>query len=180
MATTIEIRRHSLRRPPAQHLTQEGVTLARRVGEAMGPFDRVVTSTAPRAFETAIAMGFAVDQQAELISAYGDAIDELLPYPQTFAEYHQMREHPVVARYLQDLSLFHRALAASLPEGGAALVVNHGGIVEMSAIACVPEANYSALGPYVECCEGVRMTWATGAFREVEILRIKSDGRLVG
>jgi len=179
MAKTIEIRRHSLRRPPAQHLTQQGVTLARRVGVAMGPFNRVVTSTAPRAFETAIAMGFAVDEQAELISAYGDAIDELLPYPQTFAEYQQMREHPVVSKYLQKLSLFYRELVVSVPEGGSALVVNHGGIVEMSAIACTPEADYGVFGPQVEYCEGVSMTWENGGFRMVEVLRIKLDRELV-
>lgn len=179
MTKTIEIRRHSLRRPPAPHLIQEGVRLARSVGGTTGPFDRVVTSTAPRAFETAIAMGFAVDEQAELISTYGDAIDEVLPYPQTFAEYHQARQQPVVAKYLQRLALFYKDIALSLPKGGAALVVNHGGIVEMSAIACVPDADYRAFGPQVECCEGVRMTWDNGAFREVEVLRVKSDDLLV-
>jgi len=173
MTKTIEIRRHSLRRPPAQHLIQKGVTLARRVGETTGPFDRVVTSTALRAFETAIAMGFAVNEQAELISTYGDAIDEILPYPQTFAEYHQARQHPVVAKYLQKLSLFYKEIALSLPENGAALVVNHGGIVEMSAIACVPDADYRAFGPQVECCEGVRLQWNGDKFLSVELIRIK-------
>jgi phosphohistidine phosphatase SixA len=173
MPKTIEVRRHSLRRPPAPHLIQEGVSLARRVGETTGPFDRVVTSTAPRAFETAIAMGFAVDEQAELISTYGDAIDEILPYPQTFSEYHQARQHLAVAKYLQKLSLFYKELALSLPEGGAALVVNHGGVVEMSAIACLPDADYAAFGPHVECCEGVRLFWGEGRFVRVEPVRIK-------
>jgi phosphohistidine phosphatase SixA len=173
MPKTIEVRRHSLRRPPAPHLIQEGVTLARRVGETTGPFDRVVTSTAPRAFETAIAMGFAVDEQAELISTYGDAIDEILPYPQTFSEYHQLRRHPAVAKYLQKLSLFHEEIALSLPEGGAALVVNHGGVVEMSAIACVPDADYVGFGQPAECCEGVRLLWNDSKFVSVEPIRIK-------
>ncbi len=69
---TIEIRRHTYRTKPGQHLSQQGVTLARHVGEGIGPFARVVTSTVPRAFETAIAMGFAVDEQNELMSSYGD------------------------------------------------------------------------------------------------------------
>jgi len=176
MPRTIEIRRHSLRRPPAPHPTQEGVARARRAGESSGPFDRVVTSTAPRAFETAIALGFAVDQQVELISTLPDAIEEILPYPQPFAEYHGMRQQPVVAKHLHKLANFYAKLAASLPEGGSALVVNHGGIVELSAIACLPEADYRALGPPVECCEGVRLTWEKGAFRKVERLRIESVG----
>ena len=60
----LEVRRHAIRTQPGEHLSQAGVDLARRVGEGMGPFDRVVTTLAPRAFETAIAMGFAVDEQS--------------------------------------------------------------------------------------------------------------------
>ena len=56
----LELRRHSKRVIPGDHLSQAGVNLARRVGEAMGPFGLVITSTLPRAFQTAIAMGFAV------------------------------------------------------------------------------------------------------------------------
>jgi hypothetical protein len=118
-------------------------------------------------------MGFAVDEQAELISTYGDAIDEILPYPQTVPDYHQARQHPVMVKYLQKLSLFYTEIALSLPEGGAALVVNHGGVVEMSAIACVPDADYRAFGPHAECCEGVKLFWNDGRFVDVELLRIK-------
>src|SRR3990170_981065 len=75
MMKTIEIRRHSIRAKPGDHLSQEGVRLARRVGETIGPFDRVVTSTLPRAFETAIAMGFAVDDQVAFLGEMGDAVD---------------------------------------------------------------------------------------------------------
>jgi hypothetical protein len=59
---TLEVRRHSLRKDGAgSQLSQEGVDLARRLGASTGPFARVVTSVVPRARETAIAMGFAVD-----------------------------------------------------------------------------------------------------------------------
>src|SRR4051794_22925059 len=51
-------------------LSQEGVDYARRLGASMGPFARVVTSVVPRARETAIAMGFAVDQ--ELVTLASD------------------------------------------------------------------------------------------------------------
>src|SRR5687768_3727441 len=61
---TLEIRRHSIRKPGGgSQLSQEGVDLARRVGTGLGPFARVVTSVVPRARETAIAMGFAVDHE---------------------------------------------------------------------------------------------------------------------
>ena len=54
---TLEIRRHTHRNVPQPHLSQQGVDLARRAGEGLGHFDRVMTSTVPRAFETAIAIG---------------------------------------------------------------------------------------------------------------------------
>src|SRR5512139_4126284 len=72
----IEHRRHSWREPPGEHLTQAGVALARRVGGAMASFDLVVTSHLPRAFETAIAMGYAVDRQEELLGDDGGIADE--------------------------------------------------------------------------------------------------------
>ena len=84
---TIEVRRHSIRSKSGQHLNQSGVALARLVGQNLGPFDRVVTSTHPRAFETAIAMGFAVDEQIELMSTYSDNVEHEVPWPQSFAAY---------------------------------------------------------------------------------------------
>lgn len=172
MPKTIEIRRHSIRTKPGEHLSQQGVTLARLVGENIGPFDRVITSTAPRAFETAIAMGFAVDAQEELLSTYSDDVEAVLPWPQTFSAYQAARRHPAVERYTRRLSAFYTALANYLADGRAALVINHGGVVELSAVACLPDADYGSFGPHVACCEGVRLTWDQGAFRSVEILRI--------
>jgi broad specificity phosphatase PhoE len=48
--------------------TPAGVALARLVGESLGTFASVVTSASPRAIETAVAMGFAVHDVAELPS----------------------------------------------------------------------------------------------------------------
>jgi hypothetical protein len=63
---TIEIRRHSYtKQGEAQghgsHLSADGVRLAREVGAQIGPFAYVAASVVPRTVETAIAMGFAVD-----------------------------------------------------------------------------------------------------------------------
>ncbi len=59
----IELQRHTMRIKPAQHLLQAGVTHSRQIGHNMRAFDRAITSRLPRAYETAIAMGLAVDQQ---------------------------------------------------------------------------------------------------------------------
>jgi phosphohistidine phosphatase SixA len=168
---TIEIRRHTKRQPPSSHLSQEGVTLARLMGQNLGPFDRVVTSTAPRAFETAIAMGFAVDEQVDFLSTYGDAIESVLPWPQPFAAYQAERQNRALTSYLTRLAGFYQNLATYLADGRAALVIHHGGIVEMSAIACLPEADYGPEGP-IGLCEGVQLHWESGKCVGWKILRI--------
>lgn len=163
---TIEIRRHSIRSKPGAHLSQQGVTLARLVGQNLGPFDRVVTSTLPRAFETAIAMGFAVDEQSDLLSSYGSEVELEAPWPLSPAEYAEaIRRGGPAARYANRLADLYRKLADYLAEGRAALVINHGGVVEMGAVAW---------GPHFECCEGVRLFCDHGKFVDAEILRVST------
>jgi broad specificity phosphatase PhoE len=170
---TIEIRRHSIRTRPGVHLSQQGVTLARRVGQDLGPFDRVVTSTLPRAFETAIAMGFAVDEQNELMSSYGSSVELEAPWPLSLAEYAEVvRRGGAAAQYANQLADVYRQLADSLAERSAALVVNHGGVLELGAVACLPDADHTAWGPYFDYCEGIRLFWDDGKFLDVEILKV--------
>jgi broad specificity phosphatase PhoE len=57
-------------------LSQEGVALAREVGASMGPFVCVVTSVVPRARETAVAMGFAVDHELVTLASEPDIYAE--------------------------------------------------------------------------------------------------------
>ena len=172
---TLEIRRHTMRAKPGQHLSQEGVTLAHRIGEAMGPFDRVVTSTVPRAFETAIAMGFAVDAQEELIAPYGQDVEDEFPWPQPFSGYaEEALRGGAVAHYVNRLTCFYHDLLDSIPKGSCALVVNHGGVVEMSTVACFPDADYyKSFGGPVDYCEGVRLFRKKNEFVRAEILRIQ-------
>jgi broad specificity phosphatase PhoE len=170
---TIEIRRHALRDKPNKHISQEGINVARRVGEEMGPFDLVITSTLPRALETAIAMGFFVHQRLEIIESYGNKIEKEVPWPQPFAVYQTAYQAGGLAmEYMQDLAAFYTSVVEALPEDGAALVISHGGIVEMSAVACLPEADYASSGPHCECCEGVRLFWEEDKCVKVEILRV--------
>jgi broad specificity phosphatase PhoE len=170
---TIEIRRHSYRTKPGQHLSQQGVTLARRVGEGMGPFQRVVTSTFPRAFETAIAMGFAVDEQVELMSSYNNDVELEVPWPQTPARYAKaIRSGGAAAWYANQMAGFYHKLVNDLDDHGSALVINHGGVAELGTVACVPDIDHVTWGPHFECCEGVRLFWEDGKFVDAEILRV--------
>jgi broad specificity phosphatase PhoE len=172
---TIEIRRHSIRTKPGEHLSQQGVTLARLVGQNLGPFDRVVTSTLPRAFETAIAMGFAVDEQNELMSSYGNAVEREAPWPLSPAGYVEViHRGEATARYANELAELYRQLAEDLPDGRAALVINHGGVVEMGAVACLPDADHASWGLHFEYCEGIRLFYEDGKFVNAEILRVST------
>jgi broad specificity phosphatase PhoE len=170
---TIEIRRHSIRSNPGVHLNQQGVTLARLVGQNSGPFDRVVTSTLPRAFETAIAMGFAVDEQNELMNTYGDAVEREAPWPLSLAGYAEVvKNGGAAARYAKRLMDVYTKIANFLSEGRAALVVNHGGVAELGAVACLPDADHVKWGSHLEYCDGIRLFWEDGKFVGGEVLRV--------
>lgn len=168
----LEIRRHSIRSQPGDHLNQTGVTLARLVGQNIGPFDRVVTSTLPRAFETAIAMGFAVDEQNELMSAYGRAVEKETPWPQSFNNYAEIiKQEGAAARYAQKLAKYYAGVMDFISEGRSALVINHGGVVELGVVGCLPDVDFSTWGDSVEYCEGARLYW-DDKFIRAEVLRV--------
>jgi broad specificity phosphatase PhoE len=170
---TIEIRRHSIRSQSGDHLNQTGVSLARMVGQNLGPFDRVVTSTLPRAFETAIAMGYAVDEQNELMSTYGNEVGREAPWPLSCAGYAEVvRKGGAAAQYANQLADVYGKLADYLADGRKALVINHGGVLELGAVACLPNADHLAWGSPFEYCEGIRLFWDDGKFVEGEVLRV--------
>lgn len=82
-------RRHSITNEPYKHLSKEGITLAKNVGRFMGKFDYVLTSTATRAVETAVTMGYAIDEDIDFSSTLsGDAADHReIPEGTPFTEY---------------------------------------------------------------------------------------------
>jgi broad specificity phosphatase PhoE len=169
----LEVRRHTIRAKPGQHLSQAGVTLARRVGNGIGPFNRVITSTAPRAFETALAMGFAVDEQLEPLSRMGEAVESEIDWPASFARIAQaISQSRAAAQFAREQAELWHTIAAALPDEGRALIVTHGGIVELGAVACLPAADHAAWGPACECCEGVRLAFDGAQFIGAEILRV--------
>lgn len=169
----LEIRRHSIRSQPGDHLNQSGVSLARLVGQVTGPFDRVVTSTLPRAFETAIAMGFAVDEQSELMSTYGRDVEKEAPWPLSFADYAEVVQGGgAAARYAQKLAKYYDGIMNYISESRAALAINHGGVVELGVVGCMPGVDFSSWGGPVEYCEGAKLYWEDGKFVKGEVLRV--------
>jgi broad specificity phosphatase PhoE len=180
---TIEHRRHTMRSKPGAHLSQAGVELARSVGEQMGSFDRVVTSTAARAFETAIAMGYAVDERVHDLDPVwpDDVAAEVSPeahWPE-FADAagrHPDGAYVALGRRLAELQL---AIGKSLPENGRALIVSHGALVECATIGCLPDLDYETWGRAVAYTEGVRLRWDAGRWLDAELLRVPGAPLLV-
>jgi broad specificity phosphatase PhoE len=176
----LEVRRHSLtKKGPARgrgsHLSARGVALARAVGEHLGPFAYVVTSPAPRAIETAIAMGFAVDDTLDLPSGYvpGQASHH--------DQWNWPRPHLTYARLIhssQDVAAAtqaHRAhwarAAQAVPQGAAALVISHGGTIEPALVACLPSADHRSWRPPFSHCDGARLGFDNGQFVTVQFHR---------
>jgi broad specificity phosphatase PhoE len=172
---TLEVRRHTIRNISSPHISQDGVDLARRVGEGLGKFDRVVTSTLPRAFETAIAMGYAVDEQIEQLSLMSEEVQAVVQWNSGYAAWAKAAANsPIVGLYTQALAELWRTIVRALPEHGRALIISHGGIVEAGTVGCLPPATRTTYGPACSYCEGARLTFEGDAVVNIEILRIES------
>ena len=168
----LEVRRHTMRVKPSKHISQAGVMLARRVGNEMGPFDRVVTSSLPRAFETAIAFGFAVDEQIEELSSMDDEVDGEIKQEVDFAGLARaMRTGSAAARFARRQAKLWQSIVSGLPANSRALIVSHGGIIELGAVGCLPDADHDAWGGMLDYCEGVRLSFDGKDFVGIEVLR---------
>jgi broad specificity phosphatase PhoE len=169
----VEVRRHTMRYKPGQHLSQAGVSLARRVGAEMGPFERVITSTIPRAYETAIAMGFAVHEQLEDLSVLDDGVEAEVSWDAGFAAFARAAaDEGAVARASQRQARFWQGIAGALSDDAAALLITHGGFIELGAVGCLPGADHESWGGHCSYCEGVRLAYDAVQFVDIEILRV--------
>jgi broad specificity phosphatase PhoE len=177
----LEVRRHSLTKKGAargrgSHLSGPGVTLARAVGAGLGPVAYVVTSASPRAIETAIAMGLAVDDTVELPSGYapGEAgHHDQWSWPRPYVSYAALirRGSAVAAAAHAQRAVWARA-AAGLPDEAAALVVSHGGSIEPTLVACLPDADHGTWGAPLGHCEGARLGFDRGRWASIEFRRV--------
>ncbi len=173
---TIEIRRHSKRDKSSPHLTQEGLDFARKVGRDMGPYYKVFTSDLPRALETAIAMGFAVDDQIEVLGDYPDDLEGEIEWGGGFPAISEAyRKSKKVQKLGNSLAKALFDLAKETPKGKRILVISHGGLVELALVACLPEDDHSRWGKPFSFCQGGLLSFKEGGFTEVSFLRPERD-----
>ena len=171
---TLEHRRHSRRDPAGIHLNAAGIALARRVARDLPAFSRVLTSPKPRAVETAEAMGLSVDGRlpalGEMPDDVGPAVDEM--GPTGFASYVEFVERSEAMRaYAEGQADAWRRELERVPEGGAMLLISHGGIIEFGAAAAVPGLA-RGWGPPLGYLEGIRLDWDGARWTGGEIVRV--------
>ncbi|MHA1954264.1 MAG: histidine phosphatase family protein [Candidatus Heimdallarchaeaceae archaeon] len=171
----IELRRHSKRDKPSSHLTQEGVDLAKKVGETLGDFHKVISSNAPRATETAVAMGYAVDEILDEVSMTPESIGKEVNWGMGFSEYAEViKKEGETAKYARKMAKFITKIAEKLPDDEYVLIVTHGGLIEICTIGCIPNIDYAFWGKPLENCEGVRLAFDGERFVSAEILRLEN------
>jgi len=183
MTRIIEIRRHSFTkkgesRGKGSHLSAEGVIQARRERETLPAFDLVLTSQIPRTLETALAMGFAVDDQiaglGEIPLEVWEEIGhhERWEWEEPFAQFAQIISRGGATDALGKLQreIWTNALE-SVPEDGRVLIISHGRIIESGLVTCFPNGDFKDWGGPFQHLEGIRMKYADGVFSAVEIAR---------
>lgn len=180
---TIEIRRHCLTkkgetRGKGSHLSAEGVTQARRIGEQIGPFDFVLTSQVPRTLETAIAMGFAVDEQLDVLGNIPAAVwgeighQERWTRSQPFVEFARISGANGATAELGRQQQAARVQALeSLPSDGHLLIISHGRVIESGLVTCFPDADFATWGAPFQHGEGIEMGYIDGHFTHVQFRR---------
>jgi hypothetical protein len=84
-----------------------------------------------------------------------------------------VKQEGATSKYAHELKNYYTGVLNQIPQGGSALVVNHGGVVELGVVACLPEADFSTWGDSVEYCEGARLFWDDGQFMRGEVLRVQ-------
>lgn len=177
---TIDVLRHTMRSKPGQHLSQAGIDLAREVGKRLGPYDLVVASPLPRAIETALVMGYAVTDFVEEISDMPEDVGAAIGWPAAFAHIAAvLARGGAPAKFARMQARAWEAIAEKLAEDGRALVISHGGIIEMGAVALFGEPGPQCWGEALAYCEGVRLTFDGDRLTELAVLRLPETQRLV-
>jgi len=154
------------------HLAQAGIEHARAAGEWFECFDYVVASPLPRAYETAIAMGFAVDMTNPGIEQHSEQIMEDVSWDGGYSAWATAYESKAsVIAYVDHVGSLLRIWLGKVPDGGSLLVVTHGGIVEAMAVGLVPGDDLVELGAAPGYAEGFRAVGGVDEGFELTALR---------
>jgi hypothetical protein len=145
------------------------------VGESLHPIAHVVASASPRAIETAVAMGFAVDNAVDLPSGYlSGVIDhhEQWRWPAPYRRYADLLQRSITLAAVAELHrIIWTRIVKAVPDGAAALVIGHGGGIEPGLVACLPHADHQSWGAPFADCDGVRLSFDHDRFVGIQFHR---------
>jgi len=180
----VEVFRHS-KRGAGKGLSEEGRELARRARVLLSPpYDLCVSSPKERARETMEAFGFErfdVDEAFTAVNPWEpfDAVVSALAKERGIIPLAACWEIPEALSYLRlqgetFLGAVKR-IARKLPEEGRALVVAHGGILEVAALRGCPRFELTEIGGEIGFCEGVVFKFDGENLTGVEVKRLKDE-----
>jgi len=180
----VEAFRHS-KRGESKGLNEEGRELARRARPLLAPrYDLCVSSPKERARETMEVFGFPSYDVDEAFTA----VNPWEPFDEAVTKLAKEKGItplaacwfvPEALKYLRFqgetlLGAIHR-IARKLPEGGRALVVTHGGILEAAALLGGPRYELDELGGEISFCEGIVFRLEGERLAGIEVRRMPSS-----
>lgn len=180
MSRWVELRRHSYTkkgdgRGQGSDLSQAGIDAARLEGEKLDHVTYVAVSESRRTLETAIAMGFAVDDVVGIGGANitGEVeFHEWWDWPDPWAVYaERIAARPALARYAEEQLAILRSAVERVGDSEMALLIGHGGWIEPTVVAAVGPDRIENWGPSFQHLEGVRLEERKGTFTVVAIHR---------
>lgn len=141
--------------------------------------DYVVTGASPRAIETAIAMGYAVDDAIDMPSGYvPHEVDhhDQWSWPQPYVAYAELiKSGGGLAAVAQAHQEIWAGVVAAVPDGGGALVVSHGGCIEPALASCLPDEDHASWGAPFAHCDGARLDFSNGRFSNLRLRRASTS-----
>lgn len=136
LVKTLEVRRHSLtKKGPGRDrgslLSAEGIQRARRLGDVLPAMSYVLTGPDRRHVETAIAMGYPVDELVDWPSGYVSGVvdhHDQWRWERPFVRYGELIGSKAALQQVVSDHLTHwRRAIDQIEDGAAALVVSSGG-----------------------------------------------------
>ena len=180
----VEVIRHS-KRGAAKSLSAEGRELARRARALLAShYDLCISSPKDRARETMEALGYERYEVDEAFTAANpwepfDAEVTKLAKERAITPLAACWEIPEAVSYLrlqgQTFLAAVKRVARKLPEGGRALVVSHGGILEAAALHGCARYALVELGGEIGFCEGVMFKLDGEKLAGLEVKRLPNS-----
>jgi broad specificity phosphatase PhoE len=137
-----------------------------------GPFHYVLTSTIPRAVETALVLGYEVNRMDDLLFHYKPELVDELGNRSFQAIAKAIEAGRYTYSYAQDQLVLLREALDEVDEGDTILVVSHGSMVEIGLVAMFTDLDHEKWGKSFTYLEGYRVGYENEEFKDPQILRI--------